>query len=89
MLDNLGLIKKKTFGLVSLIPKDANGNQVTDMDNAVCDFNPVMPGIQEGKEWLALVRYLQQFSPDKEGGLPTMPELYRDPPRSLVPISSR
>jgi len=89
MLDNLGLIKKKTFGLVSLVPKDVSGNPITDMDNAVSDFNPAMPGIQEGKEWLALVRFIRQFSPESEGGLPAIPEMYRDPARSLVPVNSR
>jgi len=89
MLDNLGLIKKKTFGLVSLVPKDAGGNPFEDLDNAVSDFNPVLPGIQEGKEWLALVKYLQQFKPAEEGGLPVIPDFYGNPPISLVPVSSR
>ncbi len=89
MLDNLGLIKKKTFGLVSLVPKDADGTPISDLDNAVSDFNAEKPGIQEGKEWLALVKYLQQFMPAEEGGLPEIPDYYRNPPRSLVPLNSK
>jgi 5'-nucleotidase len=81
--DNLGLVKKKTLGLIKVEPKDKDGKLVTVMDDFIMDFNPGQAGLQEGKEWLALVRYLQQFSPSKEGGLPVIPEVYRNPPRSL------
>lgn len=88
MADNLGLVKKKTLGLIKVEPKDEDGKLVTEMDNFVMDFNTVETGIQEGKEWLALVKFLQQFKPAEEGGLPVITDLYRNPPRSLVPISS-
>lgn len=87
MADNLGLVKKKTFGLIKVEPKDKEGNLVTEMDNFVMDFDAVRPGIQEGKEWLALVRYLQQFKPSEEGGLPVIPDFYLNPAGSLVPVS--
>jgi 5'-nucleotidase len=85
--DNLGLVKKKTLGLIKVEPKDKDGNHVTEMDDFVMDFNLSKTGIQEGKEWLALVRYLQQFRPAEEGGLPVIPDHYQDPPKSLVPIT--
>lgn len=88
MADNLGLVKKKTFGLIKVEPKDSEGNLVTEMDNFVMDFNNALPGIQEGKEWVALLKYLQQFRPAEDGGLPVIPDSYRNPPRSLVPVSS-
>ena len=87
MADNLGLVKKKTFGLIKVEPKDKDGNIVTEMDDFVMDFNASQAGLQEGKEWLALVKYLQQFSPSEEGGLPVIPDFYIDPPESLVPVS--
>ncbi len=89
MLDFVGIIKKMSLGLINVVPKDGNGNPVADMDHAVMDFDPETPGIQEGKEWLALVRYLQQFPPAEEGGLPVIPEYYRMPPRSLTPITTK
>ena len=52
------------------------------------DFDDSKPGIQEGKEWIALLKYLQQFRPAEEGGLPVVPDFYRNPARSLVPVSS-
>lgn len=89
MLDFVGIIKKMSLGLINVVPKDANSNPLTDMDLAVMDFDPGTPGVQEGKEWLALVRYLQQFPPEEEGGLPVIPEYYRTPPRSLTAIAPK
>jgi len=88
MADNLGLVKKKTLGLIKVEPKDSNGNIVTEMDNFIMDFNDPRPGIQEGKEWIALLKYLRQFKPAEEGGLPVIPDYYRHPARSLVHVSS-
>ncbi|HNX85107.1 MAG TPA: bifunctional UDP-sugar hydrolase/5'-nucleotidase [Bacteroidales bacterium] len=87
MADNLGLVKKKTFGLIKVEPKDSNGNIVTEMDDFVMDFNDAQPGIQEGKEWIALLKYLQRFKPAEEGGLPVIPDSYRNPVKSLVPVN--
>jgi 5'-nucleotidase len=89
LVDNLPLIKKKTFGLISVIPKDKEGIPVTDFSKAVVDFNTSAAGMQEGKEWLALLKYLQQFAPAEEGGLPVIPQYYENPSRSLVSISSK
>lgn len=89
MADNLSLVKKKTLGLIKVEPKDAEGNLITDLGTAVADFNPAMEGIQEGKEWLALLKFLSQF--EKAGGeeLPVIPDYYRNPQRSLVEVSSK
>ncbi|HUW93523.1 MAG TPA: bifunctional UDP-sugar hydrolase/5'-nucleotidase [Bacteroidales bacterium] len=87
MLDFIGIIKKQSFGIINVVPKDANGSQVTDMDLAVVDFDKSLPGIQEGKEWLALVKYFQQLKPAEEGGVPVIPEYYEKPQLSLIPVT--
>jgi len=89
MADNLSLVKKKTLGLIKVEPKDAGGNLVTDLDTTVADFNPAMEGIQEGKEWLALLKYLSQFEKAGAEELPVIPDNYRNPQRSLVEVSSK
>jgi hypothetical protein len=48
-----------------------------------------MAGLQEGKEWIGLLKYLQQFAPADEGGLPVIPQYYKNPSRSLVSVSSK
>lgn len=88
MVDNLGLIKKKTFGLIKVEPKDADGNLVTDFSGVVADFNREAPGIQEGKEWLALLSFLQQFDRREGEEVPVIPEYYRNPPRSLISVTA-
>ncbi len=88
MVDNLGLIKKKTFGLIKVEPKDADGNLVTDFSGVVADFNKEVPGIQEGKEWLALLSYLQQFESREGEEVPVIPEYYRNPERSLISVTA-
>lgn len=85
--DNLGLVKKKTLGLIKVEPKDQDGKKITEMDDFIMDFNPGQAGLQEGKEWLALVKYLQRFRPAEEGSLPVIPDHYKDPPKSLVPVT--
>ena len=89
LVDNLPLIKKKTFGLISVVPKDKDGIPVTDFAKAVADYNTSMAGLQEGKEWIALLKYLQKFVPANEGGLPVIPQYYQNPPRTLVSVSSK
>ncbi len=39
MLEFVGIIKKMSFGLINVVPKDEMGNPITDMKTAVMDFN--------------------------------------------------
>ena len=53
----LGTVKEKSFGLLSIIPKDENGAPITDFSTRVLkDRNG-----NEIKEWYALAAYLQSF----------------------------
>lgn len=59
----LGTVKEKSFGLLSLVPKDASGVPITD-------FNAYILRDQLGneiKEWYALAAYLSSFG---EEGVP-------------------
>ncbi|NLE34713.1 MAG: bifunctional metallophosphatase/5'-nucleotidase [Bacteroidales bacterium] len=84
MLDFVGIIKKMSLGLINVVPKDVNGNPIADMDLTVIDFDAATPGVQQGQEWLSLVRYLQQLPSGDDNALPVIPEDYRIPARSLV-----
>lgn len=74
MLEFIGIIKKMSFGLINVVPKNAEGARVTDMKTAVIDMNEGAPGLQEGKEWLALMEYLTSM-PDTDGD--SIPEIDR------------
>ena len=78
MLEFIGIIKKMSFGLINVIPKDAIGNPISDMKTAVIDMDESKDGIQEGKEWLALVEYLSSMKDRNGNGIPDIDARYRE-----------
>ena len=53
----LGTVKEKSFGLLSIVPKDAQGNEITDFEaHIVKNANG-----SEVKEWYALASYLDEL----------------------------
>lgn len=53
----LGTVKSKSFGILSIVPKDENGEPIIDFSTRVL----VDKNGNEIKEWYALAAYLQQF----------------------------
>ena len=53
----LGTVKSKSFGILSIVPKDESGEPITDFASRVL----VDKNGNEIKEWYALAAYLQQF----------------------------
>jgi 5'-nucleotidase len=86
MLEFIGIIKKKSMGLVNVIPKDAEGNKITDMKTAVIDINPEENGVQEGREWLALVEFLMQMKDINGNGKPDVDPKYSKPVNGFVVV---
>jgi 5'-nucleotidase/UDP-sugar diphosphatase len=86
MLEFVGIIKKMSFGLINIVPKDVSGNPVTNMKSTVIDMDDQKAGIQEGKEWLALMEYICSM-PDVNGnGIPDIDNKYRIPVQTFVTI---
>lgn len=54
----LGAVKGKSFGLLSIVPKDYEGNAITDFE----DYIVYAEDNTEVKEWVALASYIQSFS---------------------------
>ena len=73
----IGIIKKMSFGLINVVPKDAAGNPITDMKTAIMDFDDTKDGLQEGKEWLALMEYLASMKDINGNGIPDIDNKYR------------
>ncbi len=77
LLQFIGIIKKLSHGLVKVTLKNENGDIIKSVNEALIDGDLNSPGVQELKEWVALVWFLQQ-KPDTNGnGIPEIPELYR------------
>ena len=87
ILEFVGMLKKMTFGLVRVAPKNREGEPLKDMKEAVIDFHPEKEGLQEGKEWIAIYMYIRQFQDINQDGIPDIPGQYRNPPLRVIPVS--
>ena len=84
MLEFIGIIKKMSFGLIKVLPKDASGNPVTDMKRAVIDMDEEQPGVQEGKEWLALLEYVRSMKDIDNNQIPDIDRKYSVPVKAFI-----
>jgi 5'-nucleotidase / UDP-sugar diphosphatase len=88
MLEFVGIIKKMSFGLINVVPKDVNGNILTDMKAAVIDIDENKDGVQEGKEWLALMEFLSSMKDTNGNGIPDVSEKYRAAVQTFFPVNN-
>jgi len=88
LLSFLGRIKKMTHGLVKIVPKDKGGIPVTDMTKQYCDIDASKDGIQEAKEWVALIEYMKSFDKGEEE-LPVVPDTYKTGDESLIVVNKK
>ena len=58
----------------------------TDFTNTVIDFDTDKNGIQEGKEWIALISYLRSMDDADGDGVADMNETYRKPGLRVIPV---
>jgi 5'-nucleotidase/UDP-sugar diphosphatase len=89
ILEYVSIIKKLSKGLVKLVPKDGSGNAITDMTTAILDFDQKIDGIQEGKEWLAIVEYLAAMKDINGNGVPDIDPKYKIAIKSLTAVKSK
>ncbi len=74
----LKIIGRFTRGILTIVPKDRTGRPIDDLTHALVDGDPSVAGMQELKEWEALVAFVRQL-PDADGdGLPEIPAQYRE-----------
>lgn len=84
MLEFIGIIKKMSLGLIRVVPRDVSGNPVTDMKNAVVDMNEDQQGVQEGKEWLALLEFIRSMEDSDNDSIPEIERKYSVPVRTFL-----
>jgi 5'-nucleotidase len=84
----LKVVGNFTWHVLDIIPKDADGRPVPDLKSARVDADPNTPGIQELKEYMGVLSYIQSFPDSTGNGMPDVPEKYRGPlGRQLVEAS--
>jgi 5'-nucleotidase/UDP-sugar diphosphatase len=87
MLEFVGMLKKKSFGLVNVKPKLENGEPMTDIQKVLVDMDPGTEGVQEGKEWMALYYYITLMDDTNGDNIPDIPEKYRNPEPRVIPVT--
>jgi 5'-nucleotidase / UDP-sugar diphosphatase len=76
-------LKRMSFGTFNVIAKNKDGSVIKN-DNFLIDLDKNKEGIQEAKEWLAILDYIRSF-PDLNGnGLPDIPEIYKTKVNSIT-----
>jgi 5'-nucleotidase / UDP-sugar diphosphatase len=89
VLEYVSIIKKLSKGLVKVVPKDGSGNIITDMTKAKLDFDQNTEGLQEGKEWIAIVEYLTAMNDVNNNGVPDIDLKYKTAIKSFTVVKSK
>ncbi|MDZ7344495.1 MAG: bifunctional metallophosphatase/5'-nucleotidase [candidate division KSB1 bacterium] len=77
-----------TYGILTMTPKDSSGQPIEELRMALIDADSDSAGIQEVKEWEALLAYVQTF-PDTDGNeVPNMSARYRHAQGRIQKVSS-
>jgi 5'-nucleotidase len=87
MLGFIGIIKKMSFGLINVVPKDKAGIRIDDMKTAVIDMDESRDGIQEGKEWLALIEFISSMKDINSNGIPDIDQKYAVPVKCFIRVN--
>lgn len=67
----LGGVTEMSYGLLSIVPKFADGTPVTNYEDAI-----IMSDGQELKAWVAIAKYMQSFRDTDGDGVGNVPEKY-------------
>jgi len=86
MLEFVGIIKKMSFGLINVVPKDSGGNPITDMKKSILDIDESAEGLQEGKEWLALIEFLSSMEDTNSNNIPDIRDKYKEAVQIFIPV---
>jgi 5'-nucleotidase len=83
----LGYVGRFTYGILDIVPKDRSGNPIITKTPTGNPFDVLLalrvdvdknkPEIQELKEWVALMGYVNAFPDKNRDGFPDIPEKYR------------
>jgi 5'-nucleotidase/UDP-sugar diphosphatase len=72
----LKIIGNFTWHILEIFPKDRDGRPIEDLKTARVDVDKQRPGIQELKEWKAVVEFLASFADTDGDGIADVPQKY-------------
>jgi 5'-nucleotidase/UDP-sugar diphosphatase len=82
----LGVVEQFTGGLLSVTAKDSDCKTPVDPTTRFIDADPKTKGVQELKQWEALLGYVSAL-PDSDGdGIPNIPAAYGSPQGRYVEV---
>jgi 5'-nucleotidase len=73
----LKIIGDFTWHVLDIVPKDRDGNPIEDLKTVRIDADKKTAGLQELKEWQAVMAYIRSFPDTDANGLPDVPDKYR------------
>jgi 5'-nucleotidase len=80
----LGVVERTTNGLLAVNAKDSDCETLVDPTTRYVDADPTAQGVQELKQWQALLKYVTAF-PDTDGDdVPNIPASYGEPQGRIV-----
>ena len=80
----LQVIGDFTYNLLEIVPKDRDGNPIESLADFRVDADPSKHGIQELKEWVAVMDYTAHFKDKTGDGLADIPDQYRRPDGRII-----
>jgi len=84
----LKLIGDFTWGILTIVPKDKNGDPINDLRDAIVDTDPETAGIQELKQWEAFLAFAGSFEDIDSNGIPDIPLVYQIPQARIIQETS-
>jgi 5'-nucleotidase / UDP-sugar diphosphatase len=73
-----------TYGILDIVPRYSNGKPVENIKDVRIDADSDREGIQEVKEWIAVLKYVMNFDDINSDGLPDIPERYREKQNRII-----
>lgn len=89
IVENVGIIRKMSKGLINIVLKDSSGNPIIDKKSSVLDMDESKEGLQEGKEWLAVAEFLSAMKDQNGNGVPDIDHKYKSAVKSFTVVKSK
>jgi 5'-nucleotidase len=84
----LSVIGNFTYDFLKIIPRDSKGHKIENLVDCRIDGDSKKEGIQELKEWVAIIKYIEHFPDQNSDGLADIPQRYRQTEDRIIKRNS-